>query len=154
MSKRAFVNPGTPDLTDADIPGTMFLLAHDGKVADRAIAKRVHWRGWIDLGRTVGKFFAGSLSNQVERDEDATYGFLAVDRHTERDVAAMEAADAVRAILATLTPEQREIVLARAAGKSFGAIATDRGISPVTLRRRWREARARALSVLGATPSL
>lgn len=154
MARRSCTNPGTYELTRADEPGTMLLLASEGKAADRTLARRTHWRMRIDQGRRLALvplivLGADETSGRTRRASAKDTGLDPRDPKGGDDVAAFDASEAVAKILKSLAPEERQIAEGISQGKSLTVLAAEMNTPMTTLRRRWHAARARALRILG-----
>jgi len=148
---RRFTNPGSIELTEADVPGTCVILTERmGKPITPALARAHHLHRHIDLGRRVARLRLVGQTSQDADDADGVLGRYADPRQPDPS-RLPEIRDTLRAVLALLTPLQARIVHARADGSSFREIARAERLHHMAVIRRWREAVVAAEAVINGT---
>jgi DNA-binding CsgD family transcriptional regulator len=156
---------GTPDLSDEDVPGTIFLLRSEGRIPDggdaRWYARRAHRTALIDTarrraikpkGRGLLRCRPATLPGDVDR---ATGDFANRDFcdpfRGAREAHAVEVKDAVERLLALLEPAEADLLRWRASGTPTTDIAVRLGVSTRTVEARWAALRDRARALLSIT---
>lgn len=143
---RPAINCGTPDLTEADVPGTALLLSARGTAGtDPAGAARARHRAVaIDLARR----HAARPGAKARLNLRAT-SLTGEDPWADDPAEAAEVRDLVTHLLSRLTPEEKALLHLRVERDlPFEAIAQELKTPLRTVESHWRRLRIRAQELL------
>jgi RNA polymerase sigma factor (sigma-70 family) len=147
MASHKYRRPGSPELTEADVPGTQFLLAHEsGQPVDKGLARRRQFLDYIDTGRRAALLNSVPIGGHTA----SSRGYEPACKRAPYSLRALEAREALVMILSRLNKGDRMLVrLLFVEERSQREVARLLGTDRNAIQYHWKKVRARIAELLG-----